>query len=192
MRSTLLIATTFMCLTPVVARGQAYGDPNSLVDHWYRNYLGRAPDSGMTTWVNELVQGIPPDQVLSTILGGDEYYQRAGTTPEGFIARLYNDCLNRQPTASELDFWVRRMYTSDRGSIAHAILTQNPGVWVSPGAAVIAPVPLTPSVPYRPPVVTPGVEWHRDWHSDWDRHHDIHDYRRPDVHRAYEYDEHHH
>jgi hypothetical protein len=191
----LLIAALFLSLEPSAAQAQTYGDPNSLVDYWYRTYLGRTPDpSGIVTWVNALNQGTPPDAVLASILGSDEYYQRAGSTPEGFISQLFNDLLHRSPRPGDLDFWVRRMYTEDRRAIAADILTQNPGVWVGSNAVVTPPAGVAPNL-----VVTPGIEvgryrdWDRDRRWDWDRHHDIHEYRRPYYYRPYEHheDEHH-
>jgi hypothetical protein len=163
---------------------QVYGDPNSLVDYWYRTYLGRAPDpAGLAGWTTQLNQGTPADAILAAILGSPEFYVKAGSTPEGYITLLYNDILRRSPSPTELGFWVRRMYTEDRPAIADEILTQYPGVWVGSSAAAIPPVAVSPPV-----VVTPGIDWrqHRDWdrdrRRDWDRHHDIHEYRRPDIH----------
>jgi hypothetical protein len=177
MRYFLFIATFFLLLTPSLAPAQVYGDPNSLVDHWYRTYLGRAPDTGMATWVNDLNQGVPADQVLAAIIGSDEYYRRAGLTPVGYITRLFNDILNRAPSPADLDFWTARMYTEDRPTVAREILDQSPGVWVGSNPEVSEPVLVTPPV-----VVNPEFGWYRDGHRDWNQHYDIHEYRRPDVH----------
>ena len=183
------------CAVPVVAASpvsaQVYGDPNSLVGYWYQTYLGRGPDAGMATWVNALNQGVPADQALAGILGSDEFYQRAGSTPEGFITLLFTDIVGRPPTGGDLDFWVRRLYTEDRAGVADEILTQHPGVWVGASPAVTPPVVVTPPAV----VVTPGIEghrydhWERDRRPDWDRHRDVHEYRRPEVHNHH--DEHH-
>lgn len=187
MKYLILLAAVLFLMPAPAARAQVYGDPGSLVNYWYRTYLGRTPDpSGIITWVNALNQGQPPDAVLSSILGSDEYYQRAGSTPDWFIARLYADVVGRSPTPSELDFWVRRLYTEDRQAVADEILNQNPGVWVGTGPPVATP----PAV-----VVTPGLEyrrydhWDRDRREDWDRHRNIYEYRRPAV--PYHHEEHH-
>src|SRR5579862_7942657 len=114
-RLLFILALLAGCLLPAFAPAQYYGgDPNALVDSWYRTYLGRAADSGMTYWVSQLVQGIPPDAVIAGILASDEYYTRAGGTPQGFVTLLFNDILKRPPSAGEVDFWVRRMYTESR------------------------------------------------------------------------------
>jgi hypothetical protein len=170
-----------------------YGDANSLVDSWYRTYLGRAPDTGMSGWVGELNQGTPADRVLASILGSDEYYLRAGSTPQGFITQLYQQVLQRAPTPTELSYWVQRMYTTDRTTIADAILNQSPGTWVSTTTAVAPAVPV-PGTVVTPPsvVVPPRADWHhweRDRHWDWAHHHDIHEYHRPEV--RFHHEEHH-
>lgn len=167
MRHLLFLGATLLVgLVPSVAPAQVYGDSNALVDYWYRTYLGRAPDPAMAGWVAQLNRGTPADAVLAGILGSDEYYGRGGSTPQGFVALLYNDIQGRPPTLAEVNYWVRRMYSTDRAGIADAILVQNPGVWVRP----------------RTVVVTPRRDWERDRHGDWDRYHDIHEYRRPDNH----------
>ena len=186
MRRLLLIAAALVLgLAPSAAPAQVYGDASSLVNYWYRAYLGRDADASSYGWTNELNQGTPPDQVLAQILGSTEFYNRVGATPEGFITRLYANILQRSATPGEVDFWVRRMYTEDRTAIADEILTQNPGNWVGRSTAI----------PATPPTVVVPIEghryrdWERDRHGDWDRHHDIHEYRRPDVNR-YHRDEH--
>jgi hypothetical protein len=201
-RNLIFAAAAILFLAPATVNAQAYGDPGSLVDSWYRTYLGRPADSGLTYWVNHLQQGDPPDSVLAGILGSDEYYKRGGGTPDGFVSLLFRDIVKRQPSPSEMDFWVRRQYTEDRQSVADEILTQNPGVWVGAGASVVPPpVATTPPVVVNPGViVTPGIDyyryhdWVRDRHYDWDAHRGIHDYRRPYnyYHHDAHHDDHHH
>jgi hypothetical protein len=198
-RNLIFAAAAVLFLAPATVNAQAYGDPSSLVDYWYRTYLGRPADSGLTFWVNHLQQGDPPDSVLAGILGSDEYYKRAGGTPDGFVGLLFRDIVKRQPSPSEMDFWVRRQYTEDRQSVADEILTQNPGVWV--GASPPVGVPASPPVIVNPGVIVrPGIEyyqnrdWDRDRRNNWDIHRDIHEYRRPpvEIHRDIHRDEHHH
>jgi hypothetical protein len=179
MRRLLLCTAALLYLSPA-AFGQAYGDPNSLVNYWYETFLGRAPDQGASPWVTQLSEGTPPDQVLSAILGSPEFYAKAGSTPEGFVTLLFQDALKRPPDPRELNFWVRQLYSEDRASVAESILTQNPGVWVGSDSGP-PPAVVNPGVPVAPLVVSPGVDWDRDRHWDWDRHHDVHEYRRPDV-----------
>jgi len=173
-------------LTPAAAKAQVYGDSNSLVDYWYRAYLGRAPEAeGLATWANQLNQGVPANQVLATILASDEYYRRAGGIPQGFIARLYSDLLNRAPSSADLNFWVGRMYTEDRTVLVLQFLEQNPGVWVGSNPAVSTAVPVPPSVVV--PVIAGRAGWYRDSRRDWERRHEVYDYRRPYIHRGDEH-----
>jgi len=176
-----MAAVGLLGLMPPVAQAQTYGDPNSLVDYWYRIYLRRAPDPGGTAfWVDRLNRGTPPDQVLAGLLGSPEYYASAGSTPVGFITRLFTDILQRQPSPVELNYWVGRLYVESREAVADEVLIQNPGMWVGTSATAAPPVTPTP-----PLVVNPGARpgsyqnWSRDPRRDWYRYHDIHDYRRP-------------
>ncbi len=196
-RLILFSAVVLLCLAPSAVRAQGYGDPSSLVNYWYQTYLGRPADAGITYWVNHLQQGDSPDSVLAGILASDEFYSRAGNTPQGYITLLYNDILKRQPNANELNYWVGRMYTEDRQGIADEILTQNPGTWVGAGTVSTPPPVVQPGVVVTPPgiIYAPHANWERDRHEDWDRHHDIHEYRRPDIRRPDDHgrrDEHHH
>jgi hypothetical protein len=105
-------------------------NPEALVQSWYRRYLGRSVDpSGYETWVNSLYQGTPPEAVLATILASEEYYERAGATPEGFVQRLFLDLSGRRPSRGEFDHWVRRTYYGDRMDIAYALVTRYPQSW---------------------------------------------------------------
>lgn len=92
---------------PAVA---APADPAGLVREWYRRYLGREGDpGGVATWVDSLRQGNPPDVVLATILASDEYYGRAGGSPEGLVQRLFADLTGRQPAGEEYGYWLDRI-----------------------------------------------------------------------------------
>jgi hypothetical protein len=181
MRQFILVSAGLLAsLGASAAQAQVYGDPGSLVSNWYSTYLGRPPDPGIQHWVDELNEGAAPDAVLAGILGSDEFYEKVGSTPQGFITALYNDFVGRPPNPGELNFWVSQMYTEDRTTVADSILTQNPGVWVGSGAVTPPPTVINPGV-----VITPGIgggwyhDWHRDRHGDWDRHYGIHEYRAP-------------
>ncbi len=175
-RIALFAAAALLLVTPSFAKAQYYGggDPNTLVDSWYRTYLGHPADSGITYWVNHLQQGDSADSVIAGILASDEYYKKCGNTPDGFIAGLFNDLLRRRPSQSELDFWVRRLYTEDRQNLAHDVMTQNPGTWVGSNTVVQPAVTTVPGI-----IIQPIYRWDRDRHDDWNQHHEIYDYRRP-------------
>jgi len=125
MRRAILPALVLLFLA-LPSSGQ-YGnrDAQRTVARWYERYLGREPDPYSAAWVQALQQGQNPDQVLSGILGSDEYYRRAGGTPERFVRQLYDDVAGRRPTPREVDHWARRLYSDSRADVAYAILTRN-------------------------------------------------------------------
>jgi hypothetical protein len=109
---------------------RAYPDrPDDLVRSWYRRFLGREPDPMAGVWTNELRSGQDPNAVLATILGSDEYYTRAGSTPDGLVRTLFQDLTGRPPSPQEMASWTRRAATGDRNDIAYALLTRYPQTW---------------------------------------------------------------
>jgi hypothetical protein len=108
-------------------------DPAALVNSWYHRFLGRDLDpSGLQTWTDALRQGQPQDAVLGTILGSQEYYDRAGGTEQGFVQSLYTDLLGRYPTQGEMSSWLGRMPYETNQGIASALLRRYPESWGAP------------------------------------------------------------
>jgi hypothetical protein len=69
-----------------------------LVDHWFLNYLGRAPAPGEDAgWVNLLLQGQTEEQVLTTFFV--TYFGNLG--PDAFVTTAYQLLMGRPPTDSE-------------------------------------------------------------------------------------------
>ncbi|HEV3446786.1 MAG TPA: DUF4214 domain-containing protein [Gemmataceae bacterium] len=125
-------------------------NPENLVRTWYEKYLNREPDpDGLSTWVGALVSGQSPESVLAGILNSDEYYIRAGNTPDGFIQKLFTDVVGRQPTPRELDYWMNRLYQSGRQDTAMpcsaAIRRTGKGRFMIP----MAPATITTGQPGR-------------------------------------------
>jgi hypothetical protein len=151
-------------------------DPAAQVASWYQAYLGRTTDPGSYIWVDQLARGASPEEVQAGIVGSDEYYNRAGGTPQAFIQALFRDALGRQPTPGEMDFWLRRWYLEQRKDIAYEVMTQNPGSGI---LAAPAPTVVTPPSP----IIVPSRDryYYGRYGRDWDhrRHHDDYDYRRP-------------
>src|SRR5262249_16356279 len=55
---------------------------DNLVKSWYLTYLGRAASNGEEMgWANAIVRGMRPEQVLSMILGSQEYFNHAPSIP---------------------------------------------------------------------------------------------------------------
>jgi hypothetical protein len=103
-----------------------------LVESWYQLYLGRSLDAG-APWVDSLVNGAREEDVLAQILGSQEFFNRAPTLPgvgggpatnSTFVRALYvlPTLLNRQPSTSEVNFWVGQIPTLGRAGVALQIL----------------------------------------------------------------------
>jgi len=115
-------------------------DAVQLVRSWYVRFLGRAPnEEGMAGWIQAVRQGQAPEVVLSGILGSAEYYNRAGTTSEGFVRNLYGDLLGREPSRGEFEFAMNRLRRESPQEVAYQVLLRNPGSWRIPAPAPVAP-----------------------------------------------------
>src|SRR5262245_59977618 len=83
-------------------------------------------DPAAQGWAGRLDAGEAPELVLSGILGSDEYYRRAGSTPRGFVQRLFRDVTGRAPSAREVSYWAGRMRFDTRDDVAYEVLTRYP------------------------------------------------------------------
>jgi len=127
-----------------------------LVDQWYQRFLNRQRDAWAAVWVDALRTGQPPEAVLSKILSSQEYYDKAGGTPEGFVQTLYIDLVGREPTPREVQFWASRLNQVDRDEVAYQVLTRHPGSWQGGVQESYAPAeegydPYPSRYDYRPP-----------------------------------------
>jgi len=109
--------------------GHADRDASRTVARWYGRFLDREADPYSATWVQALQRGQEPEQVLSGILGSDEYYRRAGSTPEGFVRQLFLDLVGNRPTPRQMDYWTRQLYHRSRADVAYAVLTRQAQNW---------------------------------------------------------------
>jgi hypothetical protein len=129
-----------------------------MVQDWYNRFLGRAPDQYASTWVGALRSGQAPESVLAQILGSDEYYMRAGNSPEAFVSRLHQDLTGRPPAPGEARFFIDRVYQSGRQDVAYQMLMRYPQNWGS----------------------APSPRFQYDWDRDgYRRERDEHEFRRP-------------
>jgi len=133
MRRAILPALALLLLALQPSSGQygRYGarDASRTVAGWYQRFLGRQADPYAGSWVDALRRGQDPDQVLSGILGSDEYYLRAGGRPADFVRQLYDDLTGREPSPGQLRHWVQQMRFQSRGDVAYAILTRGSRNW---------------------------------------------------------------
>ncbi|HEX7131831.1 MAG TPA: Ig-like domain-containing protein [Iamia sp.] len=75
----------------------------SVVRGIWRAYLGTTPDAATTQrWVEQLGRGANPDLVRQEALASTAFQDRAGATPEGFVAGLHQQLLRRPATTAEV------------------------------------------------------------------------------------------
>ncbi|HEX7446367.1 MAG TPA: DUF4214 domain-containing protein, partial [Pirellulales bacterium] len=88
---------------------------NHLVTCMYENFLGRAPDQGgLQFFVAQLSAGAASEgaaggdeqEVLSEIIGSQEFYAKAGGTSQGFVDAMYRDVLGRQADTGGEAYWT--------------------------------------------------------------------------------------
>jgi hypothetical protein len=86
-------------------------DPNvTLINSWYERYLGRSVDPGaLESMLNMLRRGDSHSQVQGVILGSDEFWVLGGRTPEGYVTRLFQTILGRNPDFRERGFWAGQL-----------------------------------------------------------------------------------
>ncbi len=87
-----------------------------LVRSWYVNYLGRSAGNGEEQgWVSALQTGATEEQVLSGIIGSDEYAKRANALQDSangdvnLVQELFQQFLNRSAGAAEVDNFVHNI-----------------------------------------------------------------------------------
>ncbi len=117
----------------------------AMVESWYQRFLNRPADRRLPDWVKHLELGTPPTMTLAVLLGGPEYFHRAGATPEGFVTQLHKDLVGRAPTADELRYWVHRVQETDRVDATYTFLR----------TIQTAPPPNPPNLPVPQPPFQP-------------------------------------
>jgi hypothetical protein len=119
-RPRLLLAAALALAAGLAVTAPARADRASrLVASLYQRYLDRYPDpSGMRDWSDKLRSGMDPVDVEAAILSSDEYWRRAGSTPTGWVDRLFRDTTGRPPAGREFRYWVDR--ASDNGDLQRA------------------------------------------------------------------------
>jgi len=138
--------------TDVVQTRALPDSPENLVRFWYEKYFNREPDpSGMATWAGSIRNGQAPEAMLAGILNSDEYYNKAGGTPEGLIQTLFTDVVGRAPTAAEFDYWMNRYLQAGGQDVAYALITRYPQSWTGQTARAedFRSFYRRPAVPFR-------------------------------------------
>ena len=97
---------------------------------WYQTYLGRTPGNNEEQiWVNDLLNGQSETAVLASILGTQEFFNRAPAFVDNgqpsnmeFVEALYEVLLNRSAGSNDVAFWVNVIPTIGRTNVAQDIL----------------------------------------------------------------------
>jgi len=89
----------------------------------YAAFLHRAPDpTGLATWTVAILSGrLSIDDLSVQLLQSDEYYERAGGTPEAYVNALYEDVLERDPGPGDVTNWSAAIRSSGRAAAAGGI-----------------------------------------------------------------------
>lgn len=89
----------------------------------YLEALGREPDpAGMTYWRDRIVGGTATvDDVKRRFYDSQEYYNRSGGTPEGYIDLLYRTMFERPASPAEAAYWSAKIGEIGRSRVVDAI-----------------------------------------------------------------------
>lgn len=90
----------------------------SFLDDLYLSVFGRPiEDSGRVYWTGVIQQGATPAQVAALLYASKEFFRNSGSA-EGFVWRLYNEILEREPEPEGMNYWVAQVnQVTDRSQI---------------------------------------------------------------------------
>lgn len=120
------------------------------VIRWFQAYLGRLPNvQELAVLTNQYLLSGNALYVQSVILGSNEFYLRSGSTPLGFVNRLFLATLGRQPTYQEASFLPAQVFQYGRLNFVQAFLSNITGnAWqMNNWNRAIAAVPVPVVVP---------------------------------------------
>jgi hypothetical protein len=97
----------------------------------YLEVLGRQPDTaGLANWMTEIKSGrATVDDVKRRFYDSQEYYDRTGGTPAGYIDLLYRTAFARSASPGEISYWSAQLVSAGRTSTVN-------GIWFSLEAAM--------------------------------------------------------
>ena len=83
---------------------------DGLVESYYEDFLGRsAGQSELNYWALNLQAGNRNEEVLSQILGSNEFFQKAGGTNQDWLDLVYKDLLDRAPDKAGAAAWTKAL-----------------------------------------------------------------------------------
>jgi glucose/arabinose dehydrogenase len=111
------------------AIGRSNESLGRMIDGVYAHILGRGADpGGRGFWINRLAAGQTLEQVIAAFTATSEFAARAtalahtGDSNQDFVRSLYQLLLQRSSGANEVAFWVGRVASQGRESVAQQIL----------------------------------------------------------------------
>jgi Domain of unknown function (DUF4214)/Abnormal spindle-like microcephaly-assoc'd, ASPM-SPD-2-Hydin len=110
--------------------------------------LRRAADAGSSTYYVGQLRSTSVDAVVAGIAGSQEYFTRAGSTNDGFVAAVYRDLLHHAPDAAGQASWSGQLSRgASRPSVALAIRrsVEGEGIVVDTVTRQLLERPATPA-----------------------------------------------
>lgn len=100
-----------------------------VVDDIYRTFLQRNPDpSGQAYWAGKVQRGANPDEIRTQVLGSNEWWTKAGASPQSFGAALYQQVTRTPATAAQISGIVSAIGSGrTRTSLAASVLASRAG-----------------------------------------------------------------
>ena len=105
-----------------LANAPAFAGKRPQLIRLYVAYFKRMPDlGGMNYWLGKLNGGMKLDQVSAKFAASSEFKTKYGnTTNTQFVQLVYGNVFDRQPDASGLAYWVKKL---DQGMSRGTVLT---------------------------------------------------------------------
>jgi hypothetical protein len=100
-----------------------------VVDDVYRTFLQRTPDpSGQAYWAGKVQRGANPDEIRTQVIGSNEWWTKAGASPQSFGAALYQQVTRTPATSAQLSGIVSAIAGGrTRTSLAASVLASTAG-----------------------------------------------------------------
>jgi hypothetical protein len=92
------------------------------VNEYYVKYFGRnAVASELNYWVGVLNQGVPPSEIVITLITAFTYYDHVGASDTAYANALYNDLTGVPPTSAQFSGVLNALFTP-RYNLASTLL----------------------------------------------------------------------
>jgi hypothetical protein len=100
-----------------------------VVDDVYRTFLQRTPDpSGQAFWAGRVQRGANPDEIRAQVIGSNEWWTKAGASPQSFGAALYQQVTRTPATSAQVAGVVSAIGSGRaRTSLAASVLASSAG-----------------------------------------------------------------